>query len=247
MLMPLTHGAHSVSAITLDITSNTSNVNILSLATAAGYDASSDTTAIILNIASGVAITASGGPAIRTGALNAGSDLTINIASSATVCGEDGTQGSNGGINTAGGNGSDGTDAILFEISSGTGTYAVNNNGTHVGAGSGGGGGAGGGGSAGCQSFTQFDGKNYFCGGSTCGSNGSSGTAGTSGASCRAQDGTDGTSGSGGTYPGTGCPVTSGAGSGGAGGSGGTAGKAVNKGGLTVTTSGSGTYYGATS
>ena len=81
MLMPLTHGAHSVSAITLDITSNTSNVNILTLATAAGYDASSDTTAIILNIGSGVAITASGGPAIRSGALNAGSDLTINIAS----------------------------------------------------------------------------------------------------------------------------------------------------------------------
>lgn len=249
MLLPLTHGAHSVSAITLDITSNTSNVNILTLATAAGYDASSDTTAIILNIGSGVAITASGGPAIRSGALNAGSDLTINIASSATVCGEDGAQGSNGGTNSAGGNGGDGTDAILFEMSSGTGTYSVVNNGTHVGGGSGGGGGAGGGGSAGARATPVDDGKgNYSCGGGNqYGSSGSSGSAGSSGASCRAEAGTNGTAGSSGSYPNNGCHVTVGAGSGRAGGSGGSPGKAVNKSGLTVSTSGSGTYYGATS
>lgn len=249
MLMPLTHGAHSVSAITLDITSNTSNVNILTLATAAGYDASSDTTAIILNIASGVAITASGGPAIRSGALNAGSDLTINIASSATVCGEDGSQGSNGGTNQNGSAGGNGTDAILFEITSGTGTYAVVNNGTHVGAGSGGGGGGGGGGNAGCRSLQIFDGKFYSCdGGVQCGSTGSTGSAGTSGTSCRGQDGTAGSSGTSGSYGGTpGCDIHTAVGSGRSGGAGGTAGKAVNKSGLTVTTSGSGTYYGATS
>lgn len=248
MLLPLTHGAHSVSAITLDITSNTSNVNILTLATAAGYDASSDTTAIILNIGSGVAITASGAAAIRTGALNAGSDLTINIASSATVCGADGAQGSNGGTNAAGGAGGDGTDAILFEISSGTGTYAVNNNGTHVGGGSGGGGGAGGAGSAGARATAHSDKGGYTCGpGNTYGSAGSAGSAGSSGTSCRAGSGTAGTAGSGGGYPSNGCHITVGAGSGGAGGAAGSPGKAVNKGGLTVTTSGSGTYYGATS
>lgn len=249
MLMPLTHGAHSVSTITLDITSNTSNVNILTLATAAGYDASSDTTAIILNIGSGVAITASGGPAIRSGALNAGSDLTINIASSATVCGEDGAQGSNGGTNQAGGNGGDGTDAILFEISSGTGTYSVVNNGTHVGGGSSGGGGAGGAGSAGARATAHDDGKgNISCGpGNTYGSAGSSGVAGTSGASCRAEAGTDGTAGTSGGYPSNGCDITVGAGSGAAGGSAGAVGKAVNASGLTVSISGSGTFYGATS
>lgn len=251
MFMPAVQGGHSVSGgITLDITSNTSDVNILTLATAAGYNAGSDTTAITVNIASGVAITAtSGNPALRTGALNAASNLTINLASSATVCGFDGAQGSNGGTNSAGSAGGNGTDAIKFEITSGSGTYAVVNNGTHVGGGSGGGGGAGGGGSAGCRATQVSDGKGgYSCGpGNTCGSTGSAGSAGSSGASCRAQDGTAGTSGSSGTTPSNGCHVTVSAGSGGAGGAGGTAGKAVNKGGLTVTTSGSGTYYGATS
>ena len=250
MFMPIVQGGHSGGALTLDITSNTSNVNILTLATAAGYSAGSDTTPIIVNVASGVAITAtSGNPAIRTGALNAASNLTINIASSSTVCGFDGAQGSNGGTNAAGSAGGDGTDAIKFEITSGTGTYEVINNGTHVGGGSGGGGGAGGAGSAGARATAHSDGKGGFsCGpGNTYGSAGSAGSAGSSGASCRAQNGTSGTSGSSGGYPSNGCHITVSAGSGGAGGAGGTAGKAVNKGGLTVTTSGSGTYYGATS
>ena len=249
MLMPLTHGAHSVSAITLDITSNTSNVNILTLATAAGYDASSDTTAIILNIGSGVAITASGGPAIRSGALNANSDLTINIASSATVCGEDGSQGSNGGTNQAGGNGGDGTDAILFEISSGTGTYAVVNNGT-AGAGSAGGGGGGGGGNAGARSNSFYDPKSgWYCTHSPVyGSVGSTGSPGANGTSCRAQNGTAGSAGGAGTYGGSAnCSIIVSAGSGQAGGSAGAPGKAINASGLTVSVTGTGTYYGATS
>jgi len=252
MLLPIIQGGHSVvSGITLDITSNTSNVNILTLATAAGYDASADTTAIILNIASGVAITASGGPAIRTGALNAASDLTINIASSATVCGQDGAQGANGSsAGQAGSAGGNGTDGILFEITSGTGTYAVNNNGTHVGGGSGGGGGFGKGGSAGTRYERINDGKGGFCSPSSqiSGSAGSDGSAGSSGASCRAENGTAGTSGSSGTVPAfNNCGIAVNAGSGGAGGAAGTAGKAVEKGGLTVSISGSGTYYGATS
>lgn len=244
MFMPIVQGGHSGGALTLDITSNTSDVNILTLATAAGYNASTDTTAIIVNVASGVAITAtSGNPAIRTGALNAASNLTINIASSATVCGFDGASTTSAGA--AGGNG---TDAILFEITSGTGTYEVVNNGTHVGGGSGGGGGGGAGGSPGARLTLYASGKGSDCSSpAVYGSSGSQGAHGTAGASCRAQDGTAGATGGSGSYPSTGCPVYVSAGSGGAGGAGGTAGKAVNKGGLTVTTSGSGTYYGATS
>ena len=245
MFIPAVQGGHAINSITLDITSNTSNVNILTLATAAGYSAGSDTTAIIVNVASGVNITAtSGNPAMRTGALNAASDLTINLASSATICGVDGAS-----TTSAGAAGGAGGDAILFEITSGTGTYSVVNNGTHVGGGSGGGGGGGSGGSAGARLTASYDGK----GGHSCvapnayGSAGSQGSHGSAGASCRAQAGSAGGTGSSGGYPSNPCGISVTAGSGGAGGAGGAAGKAVNKGGLTVTTSGSGTYYGATS
>jgi hypothetical protein len=241
----------AVAALVLDITSNATAQNILTLATAAGYNASTDTTPIIVNVAAGVDIVgSSGNPGMTTGALNAASDVTINVAATATVCGFDGAQGANGGINTAGSAGGSGTDAIHFAITSGTGTYAVVNSGT-VGGGSGGGGGAGGGGSAGAK-YTPIAIKGgYQCElPPTYGSNGSSGTSGTSGTSCQAQNGTSGTAGSSGTYafdPSGSCAVYVSAGSGGAGGAGGTAGKAVNFGGLTVSTSGAGTYYGATS
>ena len=244
MFMPIVQGGHSGGALTLEITSNTTDVNILTLATAAGYSAGSDTTAIIVNVASGVNITAtSGNPAMRTGALNANSNLTINIASSATVCGFDGAS-----TTSAGAAGGAGGDAILFEISSGTGTYEVVNDGTHVGGGSGGGGGGCAGGSAGGR-LTCSGSKGCSCGApQRYGSSGSQGTNGSAGTSCRAQAGGAGGTGSSGTAPGDdGCPINISPGAGGAGGAGGAAGKAVNKGGLTVTTSGSGTYYGATS
>ena len=239
----------AVAGIVLDITSNTSNYNILTAATAAGYNAATDTTPIIVNVAAGVDITAtSGNPGITTGALNAASDLTINIASTASVCGFDGAQGANGGTNTAGSAGGNGTDAIEFAVASGTGTYSVVNSGI-VGGGSGGGGGAGGGGSAGARLTEYDDGKgSYYCfTPNVYGSAGIAGSAGVSGTSCRAQAGTNGTAGTNGGYPTNLCDISVVAGSGGAGGAGGTAGKAVDKGGLTVTTSGSGTYYGATS
>jgi len=240
---------NATAALVLDITSNTSDYDILTAATAAGYNAATDTTPIIVNVAAGVDITAtSGNPGITTGALNAASDVTINIAATASVCGFDGAQGANGGTNSAGSAGGNGTDAIKFAVASGTGTYSVLNSGT-VGAGSGGGGGAGGPGSAGAR-YTEFsDSKgSSSCGpGNTYGSAGSAGSAGVSGTSCRAQAGTDGTAGTSGSYPSNACAISVSAGSGGAGGAGGTAGKAVDKGGLTVTTSGSGTYYGATS
>lgn len=238
----------SVAALVLNVSSNQTAYNILTAATAAGYNASTDTLPIIVNVAAGVDIVgSSGNPGITTGALNASSDVTINIASGASVCGFDGAQGSNGGTNAAGSAGGNGTDAITFAVTSGTGTYSVVNSGT-VGGGSGGGGGAGGGGSAGSTYSIYYDKYGSYCG-APClgGSNGSAGSAGSSGTSCRAQNGTNGTAGSSGSRPSNGCPACSNPGSGGAGGAGGTAGKAVNFGGLTVSTSGSGTYYGATS
>jgi len=239
----------AVAALVLNVSSNQTAYNVLTAATAAGYNASTDTTPIIVNVQAGVDIVgSSGNPGITTGALNAASDVTINIAATASVCGFDGAQGANGGTNSAGSAGGNGTDAIKFAVASGTGTYSVVNSGI-VGGGSGGGGGAGGPGSAGAR-LTEFnDGKGgSSCGpGNTYGSAGSAGSAGVSGTSCRAQAGTDGTAGTNGGYPIDACAISIAAGSGGAGGSGGTAGKAVNKSGLTVTTSGSGTYYGATS
>ena len=223
----------TVSAIVLNITGNTSNYNILTAATAAGYTAGTDTTPIIVNVATGVTVSASSAPAMRTGALNAASNLTINVASGAAITG---FTGSTGGTSSAGGAGGDG---ILFEISSGTGTYLVDNDGTT----SGGGGGGGGGGTAGSRKTFQDDGK----GGGSClhnnftfGSNGAAGAAGGLGQA--------GAAGASGNYPGSphnSCPISTTVGSGAAGGA---AGKAVNKGGLTVSTTGSGgTFNGAVS
>ena len=249
--------------IVLDVTSNVNSVNVLTLATAAGYNASTDTTPIVVNIASGVSVfnsSGTGAPALTTGALNAASPLTINVASGATVRGQVGATGATGSPNPGrpggtGGTGGTGGDAIKFEISSGTGTYVVNNEGTV----SGGGGGGGGGGGAGAAGRTYTPIYNKYgnlegCGSpSVTGSNGSAGSAGSAGGV--GQNGSAGSAGSAGTYgpypicagPPSGNYPSWSTGSGGPGGPGGTAGKAVNKGGLTVTTGGGGTYNGATS
>jgi hypothetical protein len=244
MFIPAVQGGHAINDITLDITSNTADVNILSLATAAGYNAGTDTTAIILNVASGVDITAtSGNPGITTGALNAGSNLTINIEGS--VCGANGANNA-----SSGGAGGAGTDAIKFDISSGTGTYEVIiASGSTVGAGSGGGGGGGAGGSAGARLTAVFDGKGVLScqSPSQYGSAGSQGANGSGGTACRAQAGNAGSTGSSGGYPGGPCSITVGAGSGSAGGAGGSPGKAVNFNGNTVNVTNNGTLYGATS
>ena len=81
MLIPIVQGG-LFSSLVLDITSNASEQNILTLATAAGYNAATDSTPIIVNIASGVTISGSTTHALRTGALNANSNLTINISGS---------------------------------------------------------------------------------------------------------------------------------------------------------------------
>jgi hypothetical protein len=245
--------------IVLDVTSNVNSVNVLTLATAAGYNASTDTTPIVVNIASGVSVfnsSGTGAVALTTGALNAASPLTINVASGATVRGQVGATGSTGSTGRpggTGGTGGTGGDAIKFEISSGTGTYVVNNEGT-VSGGGGGGGGGGGAGAAGRTYTPQIDKGVFSCvNPSVSGSNGSAGSAGSAGGV--GQNGSAGSSGSAGSYgpypecagPPSGNYPSWATGAGGPGGPGGTAGKAVNKGGLTVTTGGGGTYNGATS
>jgi len=224
----------SVAALVLEVSSNTTAYNVLTAAVAAGYNASTDTLPIIVNVAAGVTVsgTSSSVAGITTGALNANSDVTINIASTAEVCGF------NGGVGGTGAAGGAGGPAIRFSVTGGQSTYTVVNNGV-VGGGSGGG---GGGGRAGTRSTQYYDNKygGYYCAPPTF--TGSKGANGASGTACRAQNGSSGSSG---TYAGgsSGCTSTS-AGSGGAGGA---AGKAVEFGGLTVSVSGSGTVYGATS
>ena len=101
--------------LVLNVTSNTTDVNILTLATAAGYNASTDTTPIILNIASGVDVVGSSGdPGIITGALNAASDVTINVASGASVCGFDGANNTSTG--GAGGDGTSGARGAAYHV-----------------------------------------------------------------------------------------------------------------------------------
>jgi len=226
MLLPVVQGHLAViSAITLDITSNAVEQNILTLATAAGYDASTDDTEIIVNIASGVTISGSTTHALRTGAINANSDLTINISGSV-----DGFTGANGGL--VAGAGSAGGDALFFETATGgSGTYIVNVlSGGNL---RGGGGGGGGGGQRGSR--YQFAGKSECVGSIFYGSYGSTGAAGGFG-QAGSQGGT-------GTFSGgaIGCEITYPGG----GGPGGAAGFALRKSGRSVTLNNSGTVAGS--
>ena len=223
MLIPIVQGG-LFSSLVLDITSNASEQNILTLATAAGYNASTDDTEIIVNIASGVTISGSTTHALRTGALNADSDLTINISGSV-----DGYTGANGGLVAV--PGSVGGDALFFEtLTGGTGTYIVNVlSGANL---RGGGGGGGGGGQRGGRQ--NFDGK--YCSGPTYfGSYGSTGAAGAFGVA--------GSTGGSGSYGGgvAGCETQIP----GAGGAGGAAGFALRKNSRSVSLNNSGTVAGS--
>lgn len=217
-------------AIILTISSNASEQNILTLATAAGYNAATDSTPIILTINSGVTISGSSTHALRTGALNANSDLTINV---------------NGNIHGyTGGTGAAGGDAIYFETNTGgTGTYSVVGGGGSVVIG-GGKGGGGSGGSAGARyaygyddNDKQFQCQPYGDGGPYYGSAGAKGADGS-------DFGQSGSSGHAGTFGGgsNNCLISS-PGSGSPGGAGGFA---VRKNGRTVSTTGT-TYKGSTS
>ena len=217
----------TVAAIVLNITSNTSNYNILTEATAAGYDASTDSTPIQVNVSNSADVTGSGSYAMRSGALNADSDLTITVESGSFISGYTGANGS-----TYSAAGSAGGDAIYIETNTGgSGTLTVTNNGTVRS----GGGGGGHGGISGCRANFHHDGKGGgSCVGNYCGSHGSNGSAGGYGAA-----GGAGTSGSYGGH--NACTPSRYTGDGGAGGA---AGYSVRKNSRTVTTGGSGTYTG---
>ena len=211
-------------AVVLNITSSTSNYNILTAATAAGYNAATDTTPIIVNVAGGVVVSGSGTYAMRTGVLNASSSLTINITGSINgYTGADGTPVADAG--------SVGGDAVYWETD---GTSIVN-----VLAGAylqGGGGGGGGGGQRGIRLGPYV--AKYGCEFAEpfYGSYGSTGAAG--GFGLAGATGGTGTYGGGSIY----C-VTQAVGAGGAGGA---AGFALRKNGKTVTINNSGTIAGST-
>ena len=257
MLMPIAHGGHSVSGgITLEITSSASEVNILTLAQAVGYSASDDT-AITVNINSGVTLSASSGPALRTGGLNAASNLTINMLSGSLIQGFTGSTGTAG----AGQVGGDGGDAILFEIGSGSATYEVNVNSSATLGGGSGGGGSGGSGGHGQRSSTCYDDGKGACQCSNpqvYGPYGANGASGAAGALGLAQTGGTGATGSAGSnsrnaaafHPSGAnhsCGVNMAAAAGQPGSAGGSPGKAIEFSGLSVTVSNSGTIHGATS
>ena len=178
-------------AFVLNITANTSDYNILTQATALGYN-NSIASDIIVNVASGVTVSGSSTHAMRTGGLNKDTNLTINITGSV-----DGYTGANGATNTVG---AVGGDAVYWDtLVDGTGVYIINLTGNLRG----GGGGGGGGGNAGVRATFTDDGK----GGGTCGPpnyTGSIGATGSAGAF-----GVAGTGGSNGTYGGGSfyCPV----------------------------------------
>ena len=216
--------------LVLDITSNTSEYNILTQATAAGYNASTDTTPIVVNVASGVTVSGSSSYAMRTGAINAASPLTINVTGSI-----DGYTGANGSAGRPGATGSAGGDAIYWESSTpytGTGTVNIASSGKVRG-----GGGGGGGGGLGAQTDPITPGKYgpecQITGSTVTGPTGATGSAGGFGAS--------GSAGSPGSAANS-CRVVVAAGSGGPGGA---AGYAIRKNSRTVTVNNSGTINGS--
>ena len=224
-------GGSRISTITLNITSNTSEYNILTAANSAGYDAPSGQP-VVVNVSNNATVSASSSYAMRTGALGADSDLTINVESGSAITGFNGSTPS-AGSGSAGGTGGDG---IFFETSTGgSGTYTVTNGGTV----SGGGGGGGGGGRQGCRRPLVYNDQsktNECTGPAVCGPQGSNGGAGAVGNA--------GSAGGNGSYGGghdnciTQTPTN--------GGAGGAAGFAVRKNSRTVTIAGGGTYNGST-
>ena len=93
-------------AFVLNITANTSDYNILTQATALGYNNSIGAD-IIVNVASGVTVSGSSTHAMQTGELHNDTNLTINITGSV-----DGYTGANGSTNTVG---VVGGDAVYWE------------------------------------------------------------------------------------------------------------------------------------
>jgi hypothetical protein len=225
--------------ITINITSNASDQSILTLANALGYNAATDTTKITVNIASGVTLSGSSASAfaLRTGSLNVGSVLEINV--SGNLCGFTGANGSAGGNGAAGSAGGAGGAALNLDYNPSGGSITVTvNSGGVIGGGSGGGGGGGGGGQ---RRLGEIDkGGSLVCNG-TIQAFGSAGSAGSAGTACRAAAGAAGSTGNYGAGN-SGCNVTSP----GAGGAGGAAGAAIAEAvTVTYTLTNSGNVYGS--
>lgn len=220
--------------MTLTISGNTSEYNVLTAATSAGYAAATDTTNITVVINSGVTVSGSSSYAMRTGALNADSNLTVD--NSGDIDGYTGATGAtSSSYSGTGGTGSVGGDAVYWETATGgSGTYVINNlSGANVRSGGGGGGGGGG---PGRRRTRHSGGK----GGDYCGApnyDGSSGAAGSDGGF-----GASGSSGASGSFGGgSSLCVLNAVGSGGSGAS---AGYALRKNSRTVTLNNSGTVTG---
>tara|TARA_R110000765_G_scaffold257672_1_gene357954 strand:- start:899 stop:1639 length:741 start_codon:yes stop_codon:yes gene_type:complete len=226
--------------ITINITSNASDQSILTLANALGYNAATDTTKITVNVASGVTLSGSSASAfaLRTGSLNVGSVLEINV--SGNLCGFTGANGSAGGNGAAGSAGGAGGAALNLDYNPSGGSITVTvNSGGVVGGGSGGGGGGGGGGARRLGNHDTKDGS-LQCVGATQ-AFGSAGSAGSAGTACRAAAGASGSAGNYGAGNAS-CNVTSP----GAGGAGGAAGAAIAEAvTVTYTLTNSGNVYGS--
>lgn len=238
------YGATAIQTFTLT-PGTTTNYNILTAATAAGFSNGSGDN-IVVNCNGLI----TGSPAMTTGAIN-GSNITINILSGGRIDGDTGSAGADrtcsvsGGCATAdGGAGGTGGDAIYWEtVGSATNTVNVNSGASLRG----GGGGAGGRGAGGRQVANFVDKGVSTCTGNVhCGANGSSGSAGAFGSA-----GTSGTSGSYPTGSGDGDGFSASCRTGGShcapgnGGAGGAAGFALRKNSRTVTLNNSGTVAGS--
>ena len=244
MLLPVVQG--SVGGFVVAV-GTTTNFNILTAATAAGFTNGSGQS-LIVNV-SGVV---TGAPAMRTGAID-GSNVTINILSGGRIDGDTGTTGTSrtcsvsGLCATADGTaGGVGGDALFWEtVNSKKNTVNVRSGGFLRG----GRGGGGGGGAGGRQAATFTDAGVTTCDGNAyCGANGAAGAAGAFGAA--------GAAGAAGSYP-----TGSGDGDGfsdscrtgnfhcapGNGGAGGAGGFALRKNSRTVAVNNSGTLAGSTS
>ena len=204
------------------ISADVVDYNVLTSATAAGYDNSTgNDTIITLTINSGVNVTASGQglTALTTGALNA--NTTLKIINNGNIQGSNGASGGNGA------NGSSGGKGIFFNtLTGGSATHSIDNtNGTISG------GGGGGGGPGGREGLGGDDDGTAVCGGTRYyGATGAVGGLGQNGAN----------GGNASTPPANAsCPIFPSVGIGGSGGD------SIDKNGRTVSTSPAGTYNGS--
>ena len=128
----------STGDFSITISSNTQDYNVLTAATALGYNNSEgENITITLIIDQGIDVTSTDTayPALRTGALNANTSLAIT--NNGNIEGEEGD-----GPRGSGGNGGTGGDGLFFEtLTGGSATHSIINSTTGIISGGGGGGG----------------------------------------------------------------------------------------------------------